>query len=306
MEYRRLGKTELKVSRIGFGCWGIGGHGYGKVDDAESIMAIRKAIDLGINLFDTAGVYGFGHSELILGKALGKESKGVIIATKVGVNWDKNGRIYRDLSSKAVEESLNASLRRLKVDCIQLLQVHWYDGKTPFEDIAQNLAKFQKLGKVMHIGISNFSFELASSLSKLIRIESNQVPYGLIDHDFEKDLSKFSVDFKQSIIAYNVLARGLLTGKYDENTRFGINDTRDQDPNFSRHRLQENKILIDYLNALVVVYGKSNAQVAIRWVLDNPYITSAIIGMKKIEQVLDNIGALEWNLEVADKIKLSG
>ena len=148
MEYAKLGLSDLRVSRIGFGCWAIGGHGYGKTDDKESIKAIQKALHLGINFFDTADVYGFGHSEEILCKALGSQKDNVIIATKFGVNWDERGNTFYDCSPKRVTEALEGSLRRLKIDCIPVYQIHWYDNVSPILETLEVLKKYQESGKI--------------------------------------------------------------------------------------------------------------------------------------------------------------
>jgi len=146
MEYRRLGLTGLRISRVGFGCWAIGGHGYGLVTEKDFSAAVKEALDLGINFFDTADVYGFGRSERILAKALGSRRKEVVIATKFGVAWNKQGQTYKDCSPRRAEQALEGSLNRLKIDCIPLYQIHWHDGITPIPEIMQALLKFQWQG----------------------------------------------------------------------------------------------------------------------------------------------------------------
>jgi len=174
MEYKKLGETDLEISRIGFGCWAIGGHGYGKVDDNESIEAIKKALDSGINFFDTADVYGFGHSEEILGKALGTQRNDVIIATKFGINWKENGHTFKDCSAKRVVKAVENSLRRLKIDTIPLYQIHWPDPNTTLQETMGALIDCQKSGKIRYIGSSNFNAGLIEQIQKIGRIESLQ------------------------------------------------------------------------------------------------------------------------------------
>src|SRR5947207_3407434 len=157
MEYRKLAFTDLEVSRVGFGGWAISGHGWGPVDDRESAAAVQRALDLGINLFDTADVYGFGHSEEVLASALGDERRHAVIATKFGVTWDARGRVSRDVSPPRVVAALEASLRRLRLDCIPLYQVHWPDGATPVAATMEALRRCQEAGKVRWIGCCNFS-----------------------------------------------------------------------------------------------------------------------------------------------------
>lgn len=295
MEYNKLGSTDLEISCIGFGCWAIGGHGYGKVDDRESIRAIHKALDLGINFFDTADVYGFGHSEEILSKALGSQRTKVIIATKFGVTWDENGNTLRDCSPKRIIEALEGSLSRLKIDCIPLYQIHWHDGKTPIYETMEAIKKCQEAGKIRYIGCSNLSTELVLEASKIHRIESVQVLYNFVQRDLEKEIKYFEAS-QMGVIAYGVLGRGLFTGKYGLNAKFGDNDTRNRDENFQGENLRKNLQLVDVLRKIGKRYGKSPSQVAIRWVLDNPGITCALTGIKKPEQIIENSGAVGWRL----------
>ena len=156
MEYVKFGSTPLTISRIGVGCAAIGGYDYGKVDDRESVTAIRKAFDLGITFFDTADVYGFGHAEEILAQALGKHRAEVIVATKFGVSWEGKGRTTRDISAARVVEALEGSLRRLKLECIPLYQIHWHDFRTSLEETMQALKRCQEAGKVRFVGCCNF------------------------------------------------------------------------------------------------------------------------------------------------------
>ena len=196
MEYKRLGLTDLKVSRIGFGCWAMGGHGWGKVDDKDSIAAIRRALDLGVNFFDTADVYGFGHSERILSKALGTNRSKVIIATKFGLKWDKSGKITKDISSKRVVEALDNSLKRLGVDCIPLYQIHWPDNITSISETMVALRKCQEKGKIKYIGCSNFSVKLIKEAQKISRLESLQLPYNITMRKIENKLIPFCQEQK--------------------------------------------------------------------------------------------------------------
>ena len=305
MEYQRLGFTDIEVSRIGFGCWAIGGHGYGNVDDRVSIKAIHKALDLGINFFDTADVYGFGHSEEILSKGLGSKKKDVIIATKFGVNWDERGNTFRDCTPKRVVEALEGSLRRLRIDCIPLYQIHWHDSNTPIFETMEALRKCRGAGKIRYIGCSNFSANLIAGASKTHRIESLQCEYNIIKRDFESEILRYIEAFKMGIIVYNVLARGLLSGKYNFTTKFGDDDTRNSDENFQGERFERNFQVVDALKIIGMRYDKTPSQVAIRWVLDNPAITCALVGIKKAAQVIENAGVLDWELAEEDRNFLS-
>lgn len=300
MEYKRLGSTDLEISRIGFGCWAIGGHGYGRVDDQESIKTIQKALDLGINFFDTADVYGFGHSEEILSKALGSQKDRVVIATKFGVNWDESGRIFYDCSPRRAKEALEGSLRRLKIDSIPLYQLHWYDNATPLSETLQILTGFQEAGKIRHIGFSNFPLSLLVEISKNYRIESLQNPYNISQRNLEKETSRWSDILNISILVYNVLARGLFSGKFDSHAKFVEGDTRIKDENYLGKQFTNNMLLVEKIKELGSFHNKTAAQVAIRWVLDNKNVTCALIGATNQRQVEENVGALGWNLSSED------
>lgn len=300
MEYKRLGTTNLEISRIGFGCWAIGGHGYGNVDDQESIKAIQKALDMGVNFFDTADVYGFGHSEEILSKALGSQRDKVVVATKFGVNWDKNGNTYKDCSPKRIIESLDASLKRLNIDCIPLYQMHWHDGKTPIEDVMGTLLKCRDAGKILHIGCSNFSKELISRASEISRVESYQCLYNLNKRQYENIIIYSSKKLNISVLTYGVIGRGIFSAKYNKDNQFGKNDTRMNDSEFQGEKYNKNILIAEKLNQIGKKYGKSSVQVAIRWVLENSNVTCAITGSKTFDQVAENVGSSGWFLDQND------
>lgn len=300
VEYRQLGRSGKLISRLGFGCWAIGGHGYGRVDDEESKRAIRKGLDVGINLFDTAAVYGFGHSEKVLSDGLGTARRDVVIATKFGVCWDEQGRTYKNCNPKAMWESLHNSLRRLRVDTIPLYQLHWHDGVTPIHEIMDALMEAQRVGKIQCIGFSNLDCDLTKGSTALRMIESLQIPFGLTDQRFRSVLERAHDGLGIATLPYGVLARGLLTGKYDTDATFGEADTRSRDPQFGDRALQAVHSLVKLLHILGKKYDKTPAQVAIRWVLDSHSVTSAIVGAKTEEQVASNVGASGWRLGSED------
>jgi aryl-alcohol dehydrogenase-like predicted oxidoreductase len=292
MEFRKLGQTSLNVSRIGFGCWAIGGHGYGAVEDGESIRAIRKALDLGVNFFDTADVYGFGHSEEILSQALGNRRHDVVIATKFGVRWDDSGRTFRDCSARAVMEAVDGSLRRLKLDCIPLYQIHWYDGETPLAETMEALRKCQEAGKVRDLGCSNFSLDLIRESFQNGCLATIQLPFSIGQKESEETLRICHDTLGMGTLAYSVLIRGLLTGKYGIESHFGDKDTRSRDEHFTGPRLLNHLALTEALRSASRRHGISVVQGAIRWVLDQPYITAAIVGAKSSAQIEENVGAV--------------
>lgn len=305
MEYIKLGLTDLTVSRIGFGCWAIGGHGYGKVDDSQSVFAIRAALDAGINFFDTADVYGFGHSEELLSQALGEARTKVVIATKFGVGWDRDGNTFHDCSPKRVREALEGSLRRLRVDCIPLYQIHWHDNVTPIHETIEALKRYKESGKIRYISCSNFSFDLIQMAIKTHRIESLQCLYNVVQRETETDITKCHRELNMGIIVYGLLARGLFSGKYDIGSTFGDNDTRSSCEMFQGEIFRRNLRLVQRLKEIGLRYGKTSSQVAIRFVLDNPLIACAITGNKTQEQVKQNVEVLNWRLEQADIDKIN-
>ena len=301
MEYVQLGQTDLQVSRIGFGCHTISGRDWGKVDDRDSIAAVRRALDLGINLFDTADVYGLGHSEEILSKALGYRRHEVVIATKFGINWEpdpKGGRArtFYDNSPKRVVEALEASLRRLNLDCIPLYQIHWPDPETPIVDTMEALKRCQEAGKVRYIGCCNFSQQLVCEASKHGRLESLQAPYNLAERDIEKGILGCCKELGVSTLVYSPLAQGLFTGKYGSDVRFPRDDLRSRSKYFQGQEFRRNLTIVQRLGEVGDRYGKSPGQVAIRWILDNPLIACAITGIRTPRHIEENTGALGWNL----------
>lgn len=302
MEYLRLNNTDLEISRIGFGCWAIGGHGYGYVDDEASIDAIHAALDLGINCFDTSDVYGFGHSETVLGKALGSRAKDMVVATKCGVGWDEAGRTYKDCSRGHIVKSVEASLKRLGLEAIPLLQINWYDGVTPLGDIAETLAECRRAGKIRYAGFCNMpTRQLGVHQGSFV---SSQMEYGLYDRQNMAELAELQKNGVAGLV-YGVLSRGFLSGKYDANARFGEGDTRGRDSNYAR-TIVENLQLVERLKVLGEKYGKSPAQLAIRWALESPGVSCALVGMKSKAQAVENAGAADWTMSRADWDELAG
>jgi len=308
MEYKRLGQTNLKISRIGFGCWQVGGYGWGKIKDKDSIRAIHKALELGINFFDTADIYGLGRSEEILSKGLGKKREKIIIATKGGLRWNKEKKIAeRDLSSKYITKAVEDSLKRLKISSISLYQIHYPDPKTPIQETIKTLEKLKKQGKIQHIGCSNFDLNLVKKAQKYGRIESVQTPYNIINHDVEKITNIIYNKYKMSLITYGSLSQGLLSGKYNLKTKFKKDDIRNQKKyiNFHGKRFKANLEIIEKIQQLALKYNKTCTQIAIRWILENPSITSCLVGIKNKEQIKNNVDALGWQFKKNDRKKLT-
>ncbi len=300
MDYCVLGTSGLEVSRIGFGCAAIGGYDYGTVDDDESRRAVRAALDVGITFFDTADVYGFGHAEEILSRALGPDRHRVVIATKGGVQWSAGGRTRRDLGRTALQQALDDSLRRLRVDCIALYQVHWPDGRTPLEEVGASLADFIRAGKVRYAGVCNMSLEEFAQVRAACPLVSLQLPLSCSDRENLAVISAVRSAYGASAIAYNVLAQGFFSGKYSSQSNFDGSDLRARSNLFRGKSLARNERLLDALQEIAQRHGVGPAQVAVRWAIENPTVACALVGIKTEAQVRANSVASRLQLGVED------
>jgi aryl-alcohol dehydrogenase-like predicted oxidoreductase len=306
LEYAQLGSSDLLISRVGFGCAVMGGWDYGSSSDAESVAAVHAALDVGVNFFDTADVYGLGHSEEVLSKALGSRQHDVVVATKFGVKWDAQGRTVRDSSPARIVKAVEGSLRRLKTDCISLYQVHWPDTSTPIEDTMEALDKCRVQGKIKHIGCCNFPSELIAAAQAVGRVESLQVPYNLGQLEMETLITTNAQRFTMGALCYNPLAQGLFTGKFTRESVFPKYDLRSRSALFQGDEFDLNLATVERLRKIGESYGKSPCQVAIRWVLENPAVTSALSGIRTVAQALENIGGVGWRMDTEASAFLRG
>ncbi len=303
MEYRILGKSDLNVSTIGYGAWGIGGEPFWKTEGEEnSNSSIEKAFDLGINFYDTAPVYGFGYSEELLGKALHSKRKEVIIATKCGLRWENEEikAIEKKASKESISEEIDLSLQRLRTDYIDLYQVHWPDENTPVEETMDTLLRIQKAGKVRYIGVSNYSVEQMKDSLKYGQIVSLQPMYSMLERDIEKEILPVCIENNIGIICYSPLASGVLTGKYDENTKF--EDWRGQNiiGNFTGDVFVSHIKKVKEITKIAQKLGKTTAQLAINWLLHQKGVTTTLVGVKNPDQVEQNTGAVGWDISDDD------
>ncbi len=299
MEYRKLGSSDLKVSVIGYGAWGIGGAPFWSSEgDHPSLASIKKAFDLGINFFDTAPVYGFGHSERLIGQALKPVRDKVIIATKCGLLWDKEqlGSIKKVAKADSIFKEIEQSLERLGTDYIDLYQVHWPDVDTPQEETMQALLKIREQGKIRHIGVSNYSIKQMEECLKVGPVVSLQPEYSLLQRKIEPETVPYCLGNDIGIIAYSPLASGVLTGKYDQTTRF--NDWRGKGilGEFTGEAFVRNIKKVDRLKEIAGDLGKTCGQTAINWVLQQPGLSTALVGVKNPGQIEDNIEAVGWTV----------
>ncbi|GBQ28221.1 aldo/keto reductase [Gluconacetobacter azotocaptans] len=290
------------ISRIALGTWAIGGWMWGGPDDRKAIATIHEALDLGINLIDTAPVYGFGHSEDVVGQALAGRRDGVAIATKVGLDW-KDGKPFRNASSARIRQEIEDSLRRLRTDRIDLYQVHWPDPSVPIDDTARELERLHREGKVLALGVSNFSvaqMELFRSVAPLAAI---QPPYNLFEREIEKDILPWAAAHDLAVLAYGPLCRGLLSGRMTAETVFGADDLRGADPKFRAPRFAQYLAAVSALQDFARQRGRSILALAIRWVLDQGP-TIALWGARKPEQIAGIDQAFGWTLSADDKAEI--
>ncbi|MFT8597511.1 aldo/keto reductase [Acetobacter orientalis] len=286
------------ASRIALGTWAIGGSMWGGPDDENAARTIDKALDLGINVIDTAPVYGFGHSEDVIGRALEGKRDRVILATKVGLNW-QDGKVFRDSRPARIVQEVEDSLRRLRTDHIDLYQVHWPDPKTPIEETARALEKLVKAGKVRALGVSNFSPEQMDEFAQFAPLATIQPPYNLFERDIEKDVLPYAVKNNLAVLAYGPLCRGLLSGRMTAERQFEGDDLRRTDPKFQRPRFGQYLKAVEDLKAIANKHNKSMLALAIRWVLDKGP-TIALWGARKPEQISGIDDAFGWKLDEAD------
>jgi aryl-alcohol dehydrogenase-like predicted oxidoreductase len=289
METKKLGNSDLNLTRIGFGAWAIGGgdwaFAWGPQDDADSISAIERSLDLGINWIDTAAVYGLGHSEEVVAKALKNTSKKPYIFTKCGMVWDDKREITRSL--KKIREEAEASLRRLQVDAIDLYQIHWPVPDEEIEEAWSTMADLQREGKVRWIGVSNFSVPQMERALKIAPITALQPPYSMINRTVEPEILPFCEKHGIGVINYAPMHSGLLTGAMTKErvAAFPENDFRRNAKNYQEPLLSRNLAVADLLKTIGVRHGVSAGVIAIAWTLHNPAVTAAIVGGRNAKQV---------------------
>jgi len=297
MRFRKLGRTDLDVSVVSLGTWVFGGDCWGEADDASSIKAVREAIDGGINMIDTAPVYGSGRSESIVGRAIEGRRDEVVIATKCGLKIEGSS-IITDLSADFIREEIEASLRRLGVETIDLYQCHWPDRDTPVEETFGEMMKLVAEGKIRYIGVSNFDTALLSKALEVAPVASNQVQYSLLDRSIEEELVPFCGDNGVSVLSYGSLGGGILTGKYKELPKLSKSDVRSFFYKFYKEPMwAKNKRLVGVLEDIAKTREVPVAEVAINWVLGHEVVASSITGCRNPEQVRKNLPAGEWVLE---------
>jgi aryl-alcohol dehydrogenase-like predicted oxidoreductase len=299
---------------MGLGTWAIGGSGWqwswGPQDDADSIAAVQRGLDLGINWVDTAAAYGLGHSEEIVGKAIAGRRDKVIVATKCSLVWEEGSRdLSPRLKADSVRREAEASLRRLKVDVIDLYQIHW---PNPDEDVEEGwgaIARLIQEGKVRYGGVSNFNLEQLKRVQAIHPVASLQPPYSVLERGVESQLLPYCAANNIGVVAYSPMQTGLLTGKYtrDRVASLPEDDWRKaQNPHFREPALSANLALVEGLRPVAERLGKSVAELAIAWVLRRPEVTAAIVGVRRPAHIEETIGAGDWRLSLEVIAEIEG
>ena len=300
MDFVRISRTEIETSRIALGTWAIGGWMWGGTEEQQAVNTIRTALDLGINLIDTAPVYGFGKSEEFVGRALAEYGNRdqVIIATKAGLEWDDKGRVVRNSSRQRILAEIGDSLRRLRTDYIDIYQIHWPDPATPFRETAETMQDLYMGGKIRAIGVSNYTPQHMDAFRKYSELHTSQPPYNLFERKIEDNILPYCIDNDITTLVYGPLCRGLLTGRMQKETEFLGDDLRKIDPKFRQPRYDQ------YLKAVARLdeyarknFGKGVLHLAIRWLLDRPGVNIAIWGARRPDQLDPVSDTLGWKLD---------
>ncbi|MGM0566254.1 MAG: aldo/keto reductase [Bacteroidota bacterium] len=303
MEYLNLSGTDIRTSEIGLGTWAIGGWMWGGTEEKSAIEAIHAALNKGINLIDTAPVYGFGTSEKITGKAL-KESSvprdKIVLATKVALDW-KDDQVFRNASAERINKEIEDSLKRLQTDYVDLYQVHWPDHNTSIEETAKALQKLKDQGKIRAIGVSNFDTNQIEEFRKYADLSSVQPPYNLFEREIEKDLLPYCEKNNLTTLLYSSLCRGLLTGKMKPDSTWEGDDLRNVDPKYQSPRYEQYLYAVQKLDDYVRTHhGKRVIHLAIRWILQQPGANIPLWGSRRPSQLdaLDEVYG--WELTSDD------
>jgi len=302
MQTRQLGETDLFITPLGFGSWAVGGggwqFGWSSQDDSDSIAALNRALDLGINWIDTAAVYGLGHSEEIVARALKERGERPYIFTKCSMVWDEKGNISHSLKRDSIRHEVEDSLRRLQVEVIDLYQIHWPDPERDIEEGWSTLSDLKREGKVRYIGASNFNVEQLQRAMAIDSVDTLQPPYSLIHPEAEDEILPFCEENGIGVIVYSPMMSGLLSGRMTRQRimNFPDDDWRKNNPEFQEPRLSQNLRLAELLKNIGRRHGLSAGEMAIAWTLRSAAVTGAIVGGRNPEQVDGMVGAAHFRL----------
>jgi aryl-alcohol dehydrogenase-like predicted oxidoreductase len=297
MKTKQLGNSDLFITPIGFGAWAIGGGGWefawGTQDDSDSISAIHEALNAGVNWIDTAAVYGLGHSEEVVARALGYRKNRPYVFTKCSMVWDERREIGHCLKADSIRRECEASLRRLRVEAIDLYQIHWPDPSVSFAATAETLARLADEGKIRHVGVSNFDAGQIAELSRTRAVETLQPPYSLFNRELEAAVLPYCREHEIGVLVYGPLAHGLLTGAMSPETSFAEDDWRRVSPSLTGDTFHRNLEIVDQLASFAAERGWKVSQLAIAWTLAHPGIHVAIVGSRSRTHIEESLGALE-------------
>jgi aryl-alcohol dehydrogenase-like predicted oxidoreductase len=311
LSQRTLGNSDLHITSIGLGAWAIGGNnwegGWGAQEDEDSIASIHRALELGINWIDTAPSYGLGHSEEVVGQALAGLAKKPLVFTKCAVCWNPDRSLYYTLKPDSIVAELEASLLRLKIDAIDLYQIHWPKPEEEVEQAWETLAKLKEQGKVRNIGVSNFSVEQMKRAQKIAPITSLQPPYSMVLRDIEAEILPFCLANNIGVLNYAPMASGLLTGHMTRERLANLpeDDWRSKAALFTEPAITRNLALIDLLWTIGAEHGVEPGVIAIAWTLKNPAITAAIVGARSAEQIEGTLPAATFRLSDAEYARIN-
>jgi aryl-alcohol dehydrogenase-like predicted oxidoreductase len=306
MEIRQLGNSDLKITVLGFGAWAVGGAGWlgsmGPQNEDDSVPAIHAALDRGVNWIDTAALYGLGHSEEVVARAIEGRNPRPYIFTKCERAFDNTGRVGASLKADSIRQECEGSLRRLKTDVIDLYQIHWPEPDADIEEGWTTLAKLKEEGKVRYIGVSNFNVDQMKRAHAIAPITSLQPPYSLVTREIEKEILPYTKANNIGVIAYSPMGAGLLTGSMtaERVANFTEEDWRKRLPNFREPLLSRNLRLVESLREIGKRHGRTPGQVAIAWTLANHAITGAIVGFRSPQQVEGILGGADFRLSQSD------
>jgi len=312
VEHRPFGRTGLEVSAVGYGCWEIGG-GYGAIEEAEFGRAVGRALDLGINCFDTAEGYGMGASEVALGQALGGRRDEAVVVSKFGMNYRDKPNL-RDSSRERVMASIDKTLKNLGTDYLDVYLVHWPDRNTPFEETMGALDDVVRDGKVRFVGLSNFKLDEIEACMAVRRVDVVQYGWNMFDRRMQQEILPYCEQQGVGFMAYGSLAYGLLTGTFTEDHDFGSADWRARQGNmgaikifaalFGPEKFKDNVRAVNELHGVAARYGKSLPQLALRWATSHPAVSTALVGCRTVAEVEDNDGAVGWSISDADRAEI--
>jgi len=308
MQTRRLGDSDLEITRLGFGAWAIGGgdwaFAWGRQDDADSIAAIREAVDLGINWIDTAAVYGLGHSEEVVGRALQGLAHPPLVFTKCGRVWDDSRQVGKRLQAASIRAECEASLRRLRIERIDLYQIHWPEPDEDVEEGWAECARLQAQGKVRWIGVSNFNVGQLERARAIAPVTSLQPPYSLLRREIEPEILPYCRAHGIGVLAYSPMASGLLTGTWSRERHASLPEDdwrKHKNPLFQEPRFSRTLAAVETLRGVAAGHGASPGAVALAWVLGNPAVTAAIVGARRAGQLGELVAAAGLTLSASER-----